>query len=175
MSVVRLRIIVALASQMPRQKMRECRRATAPARSFLSCCPRRLIVQSRLATNGRGKKNTTTLCQRALGDNSIHRHPKQNHHYFDTIMNVVKRQPSSSSKLPKSPKDRSGRITSGSHATKINLYQTIPQIEVSLDEFEEYALARLKVGLYWILKSMTFVMTWSRWTIFRVLASSQPL
>jgi hypothetical protein len=37
----------------------------------------------------------------------------------------------------------SGRITNA--PTKINLYQNIPQVEVSLDEFEEYALARLKV------------------------------
>ena len=56
-------------------------------------------------------------------------------------MNVVRK---STPKSPKSP-GLSGRINSGSHATKLNLYQTIPKMEVSLDEFEEYALARLKV------------------------------
>jgi hypothetical protein len=51
-------------------------------------------------------------------------------------MNVVKS--ASSRALPKA-------VTSSSTAVKVNLYQEIPNLEVSLDDFEEFALDRLKV------------------------------
>ncbi|EJK46811.1 hypothetical protein THAOC_34502 [Thalassiosira oceanica] len=35
----------------------------------------------------------------------------------------------------------------GSSAADVNMYNDIPSFELSLDDFEEYALARLKVGL----------------------------
>jgi hypothetical protein len=49
-------------------------------------------------------------------------------------MNVVK-----SSRVNISPKP------STAQPAKVNLYTEIPKIEVSLDDFEEYALDRLKV------------------------------
>ena len=36
----------------------------------------------------------------------------------------------------------------GSSAADVNMYNDIPSFELSLDDFEEYALARLKVGLH---------------------------
>jgi hypothetical protein len=53
-------------------------------------------------------------------------------------MNVVKS--ASSRALPKA-------VTSSNTAVKVkvNLYQEIPNLEVSLDDFEEFALDRLKV------------------------------
>ena len=52
-------------------------------------------------------------------------------------MNIVKSARSSGA--PKQDAKQS------SAATNINLYQEIPTIEVSLDDFEEFALDRLKV------------------------------
>lgn len=56
-------------------------------------------------------------------------------------MNVVKSSRNSSSTLPKAEQQQEG--TANNHT--INLYQEIPNIEVSLDDFEEFALDRLKV------------------------------
>jgi hypothetical protein len=53
-------------------------------------------------------------------------------------MNIVKS--SRSSGLPKAADGKSSSVS-----TNINLYQEIPNIEVSLDDFEEFALDRLKV------------------------------
>jgi hypothetical protein len=55
-------------------------------------------------------------------------------------MNIVKS--SRSGGLPKSAAADSNKID---HSNDINLYQEIPNIEVSLDDFEEFALDRLKV------------------------------
>jgi hypothetical protein len=55
-------------------------------------------------------------------------------------MNVVKS--SRKGGLPKSTAADSKNI---GNRDNINLYQEIPNIEVSLDDFEEYALDRLKV------------------------------
>ena len=38
-------------------------------------------------------------------------------------------------------------IGSGSSSNDVDMYFDVPSFELSLDEFEEYALARLKVGL----------------------------
>lgn len=59
-------------------------------------------------------------------------------------MNIVKKERASN--LPKKQ-----ALNSGS-AQPINLYQEIPNMEVSLDDFEEFALDRLKVSDYqdWI-------------------------
>ena len=38
-------------------------------------------------------------------------------------------------------------IGSGSSSNDVDMYLDVPSFELSLDEFEEYALARLKVGL----------------------------
>mmetsp|Transcript_20504 Transcript_20504/g.59414 ORF Transcript_20504/g.59414 Transcript_20504/m.59414 type:complete len:476 (+) Transcript_20504:64-1491(+) len=54
-------------------------------------------------------------------------------------MNVVKSKSSRSSSLPRGVKSEV------QVASKVNLYQEIPNIEVSLDDFEEFALDRLKV------------------------------
>jgi hypothetical protein len=43
------------------------------------------------------------------------------------------------------PKPGSAEAKQSSQASNINLYQEIPNIEVSLDDFEEFALDRLKV------------------------------
>jgi len=65
--------------------------------------------------------------------------------YFDPCskrpkltMNVVRSKSYISSSLPKDKSENK--------ATTVNLYQEIPDFEVSLDDFEEYALDRLKVG-----------------------------
>ena len=39
------------------------------------------------------------------------------------------------------------RNASVAASTNINLYQEIPKIEVSLDDFEEFAIDRLKVSI----------------------------
>lgn len=52
-------------------------------------------------------------------------------------MNVIKSKSFQTSDLPKGK--------SQSQANKLNLYHDIPNVEVSLDDFEEYALDRLKV------------------------------
>jgi hypothetical protein len=52
-------------------------------------------------------------------------------------MNIIKKERTS---LPKKQS-----LNSGSNAQPINLYQEIPNMEVSLDDFEEFALDRLKV------------------------------
>jgi hypothetical protein len=57
-------------------------------------------------------------------------------------MNIVKSSRSSSSRLPKGSTTVVDETTT---TTNINLYQDIPNIEVSLDDFEEFALDRLKV------------------------------
>jgi hypothetical protein len=53
-------------------------------------------------------------------------------------MNVVKSKSFQTNDLP--------RGKGQTPATKLNLYNDIPNIEVSLDDFEEFALDRLKVG-----------------------------
>ena len=55
-------------------------------------------------------------------------------------MNVVK---SRISNLPRPTASLDGQYVKTS--TTINLYQEIPTVEVSLDDFEEFALDRLKV------------------------------
>jgi hypothetical protein len=59
-------------------------------------------------------------------------------------MNIVKKE--RASHLPKK------QTLNASSAQPINLYQEIPNMEVSLDDFEEFALDRLKVSDYqdWI-------------------------
>jgi hypothetical protein len=57
-------------------------------------------------------------------------------------MNVVKSSRNSSSSLPKGSTTVVDETTT---TNNINLYQNIPNIEVSLDDFEEFALDRLKV------------------------------
>ncbi len=52
-------------------------------------------------------------------------------------MNVVRSKSSLANELSK--------IKTQTQAAKVNLYQEIPNIEVSLDDFEEFALDRLKV------------------------------
>lgn len=52
-------------------------------------------------------------------------------------MNVVKSKSSRLTSLPKAE----------TQPAKFNLYQEIPNIEVSLDDFEEFALDRLKVRI----------------------------
>lgn len=52
-------------------------------------------------------------------------------------MNVVKSKSARVNALPKGKAEAQG--------AKVNLYQEIPNIEVSLDDFEEFALDRLKV------------------------------
>ena len=52
-------------------------------------------------------------------------------------MNVVKSKSFQTNDLP--------RGKSQTQAVKLNLYHDIPNIEVSLDDFEEFALDRLKV------------------------------
>ena len=52
-------------------------------------------------------------------------------------MNVVR-----SSRSSAIPKTKVGRAAP---ASKVNLYQEFPKMEVSLDDFEEFALDRLKV------------------------------
>ena len=52
-------------------------------------------------------------------------------------MNVVRTKSSRSASLLKDKVEN--------QATTVNLYQEIPNFEVSLDDFEEYALDRLKV------------------------------
>lgn len=52
-------------------------------------------------------------------------------------MNVVKSKSSRANALP--------RVKSEVQPAKVNLYQEIPNLEVSLDDFEEFALDRLKV------------------------------
>ena len=42
-------------------------------------------------------------------------------------------------------------IGSGSSSNDVDMYLDVPSLELSLDEFEEYALARLKVGLFVLL------------------------
>ena len=42
-------------------------------------------------------------------------------------------------------------IGSGSSSNDVDMYLDVPSFELSLDEFEEYALARLKVGLFTII------------------------
>ena len=56
-------------------------------------------------------------------------------------MNVVK---SRSSNLPRGATSLAGQFVKA--VPKINLYQEIPTMEVSLDDFEEFALDRLKVS-----------------------------
>jgi hypothetical protein len=53
-------------------------------------------------------------------------------------MNIVKKE--RASHLPKK------QTLNSSSAQPINLYQEIPNMEVSLDDFEEFALDRLKVS-----------------------------
>jgi hypothetical protein len=53
-------------------------------------------------------------------------------------MNVVRSKSSRSASLP--------RVKVENQPTTVNLYQEIPNFEVSLDDFEEFALDRLKVG-----------------------------
>jgi hypothetical protein len=53
-------------------------------------------------------------------------------------MNIVKKE--RASHLPKK------QTLNASSAQPINLYQEIPNMEVSLDDFEEFALDRLKVS-----------------------------
>ena len=60
-------------------------------------------------------------------------------------MNVVKSSRNSSSSLPKGGSTTVVDEASSSNNNNINLYQDIPNIEVSLDDFEEFALDRLKV------------------------------
>lgn len=55
-------------------------------------------------------------------------------------MNVVK---SRSNNLPRATASLDGQNVKA--APNINLYQEIPTVEVSLDDFEEFALDRLKV------------------------------
>ena len=43
-------------------------------------------------------------------------------------------------------------IGSGSSSNDVDMYLDVPSFELSLDEFEEYALARLKVGLCTIIR-----------------------
>lgn len=57
-------------------------------------------------------------------------------------MNVVKSS-SHSESISK------GIVSSKSQAQKINLYQDFPRGECSIDDFEEYALMRLKVSIPW--------------------------
>ena len=54
-------------------------------------------------------------------------------------MNIVKSR--TSGNLPK----KEGAVSAGSQP--ISLYQEIPNMEVSLDDFEEFALDRLKVRI----------------------------
>ena len=54
-------------------------------------------------------------------------------------MNVVRS--SRSSALPKT------KVGGAAPASKINLYQEFPKMEVSLDDFEEFGLHRLQVGV----------------------------
>lgn len=56
-------------------------------------------------------------------------------------MNVVK---SRSSNLPRPTASLDGQHVKS--IPNINLYQEIPTVEVSLDDFEEFALDRLKVS-----------------------------
>ena len=51
-------------------------------------------------------------------------------------MNVVRSRSETKNLLPKAEEV----------ACKVNLYQDVPNIEVSLDDFEEFALDRLKVN-----------------------------
>jgi hypothetical protein len=59
-------------------------------------------------------------------------------------MNVVKLSRSSNG-LPRGGTEETGP-SSAAALSNINLYQEIPSMEVSLDDFEEYALDRLKVS-----------------------------
>ena len=59
-------------------------------------------------------------------------------------MNVVKSSRSSNG-LPRGGTEETGP-SSAAALSNINLYQDIPSMEVSLDDFEEYALDRLKVS-----------------------------
>jgi hypothetical protein len=52
-------------------------------------------------------------------------------------MNVVRSKSSRSAALPRSKLE--------TQPARVNLYQEIPNFEVSLDDFEEFALDRLKV------------------------------
>lgn len=58
-------------------------------------------------------------------------------------MNVVKKERNSSNSSGLANKAKQGL----SKSQPINLYQEIPTLEVSLDDFEEFALDRLKVRL----------------------------
>lgn len=57
-------------------------------------------------------------------------------------MNVVK---SKSSRANNAVPRRGGGVKGEVMPAKVNLYQEIPNLEVSLDDFEEFALDRLKV------------------------------
>ena len=60
--------------------------------------------------------------------------------------------------------------SSAGTATDVDMYQDVPSFELSLDEFEEYALARLKVCCYW------FAMVW--WfffAYFRCVTNDAPI
>ena len=54
-------------------------------------------------------------------------------------MNVVRTKSLRANVLPRGVKSE------GVQPAKVNLYQEIPNVEVSLDDFEEFALDRLKV------------------------------
>jgi hypothetical protein len=60
-------------------------------------------------------------------------------------MNVVKSSRSSNG-LPRGGTEETGPSSAAAALSNINLYQEIPSMEVSLDDFEEYALDRLKVS-----------------------------
>ena len=54
----------------------------------------------------------------------------------------------------------SGGSSASSSATDVDMYLDVPSFELSLDEFEEYALARLKVCHIPLSCIHDFVMVW---------------
>ena len=68
-------------------------------------------------------------------------HQQKQQKYKIETMNVVK---SRSSNLPRASTSPDKKFSKA--VTSINLYQEIPTTEVSLDDFEEFALDRLKVS-----------------------------
>jgi hypothetical protein len=90
-----------------------------------------------------GKVHPSVACNRITQPSSCWKGP------VITAMNVVKSSRSSSSQLLKAGGGAPSNHNERSTDNIINLYQEIPNVEVSLDDFEEFALERLKVRVVW--------------------------